>query len=108
MIELKEIFSALQQKLDENPGKVEGINATYFFNLSENGVPHQYHIAVADGVAKVNEGGVDNPSITIFMDANDFLAVASGQLNPMTAFMGGKLKLQGDMMLAMKLQSMLG
>ena len=108
MTELKEIFSALQYKLDEDPSKVEGINATYFFDLSGNGVTHQYHIAVANGVAKVNEGGIDNPSITVLMNADDFVAVANGKLNPMTAFMGGKLKIQGDLMLAMKLQSLLG
>lgn len=108
MTDLKEIFSALQHKLDDNAGKLEGINATYLFDLSENGVAHQYNIAVADGVARVNQGGIDNPSLTVYMDTGDFVAVANGQLNPMTAFMGGKLKIQGDMMLAMKLQTLLG
>jgi acyl-CoA dehydrogenase len=34
------------------------------------------------------------------------LGMVNGTLNPMTAFMGGKLKVHGDMSIAMKLQSL--
>jgi putative sterol carrier protein len=37
----------------------------------------------------------------------DFLAIVNGKLNPQMAFMSGKLKVQGDMGLAMKLQQLL-
>ena len=44
---------------------------------------------------------------TIKMAQADFEAMTSGQLNPMGAFMSGKLKVEGDMSVAMKLQNLL-
>ena len=40
------------------------------------------------------------------MDADDLNKLMNGDLNPMTAFMFGKLKVSGDMGVAMKLQSL--
>ena len=42
------------------------------------------------------------------MEAGDFVKMFKGQLNPTQAFMGGKLKLKGDMILAMKLEKLMG
>jgi putative sterol carrier protein len=41
------------------------------------------------------------------MAAPDFLALATGKLNPTAAFMSGKLKIKGDMGQAMRLQTIL-
>jgi putative sterol carrier protein len=38
------------------------------------------------------------------MTADDYVKMASGELNPVVAFMQGKIKLQGDMSLAMRIQ----
>ena len=43
---------------------------------------------------------------TISVDKDDFIALASGSLDPMMAFMSGKLKVAGDMSVAMGLQSL--
>ena len=45
---------------------------------------------------------------TMSMEAGDFVKMFKGQLNPTQAFMGGKLKIKGDMMLAMKLEKLMG
>jgi putative sterol carrier protein len=42
---------------------------------------------------------------TISVDKADFIALAEGNLDPMMAFMSGKLKVAGDMSVAMGLQS---
>ena len=42
---------------------------------------------------------------TISVDQADFIALAEGNLDPMMAFMSGKLKVAGDMSVAMGLQS---
>jgi len=47
-------------------------------------------------------------SCTITTDSETFAALQSGDLNPMSAVMTGKVKIAGDMGLAMKLQSLLG
>lgn len=107
MAELKEILVELQNKFNADPTGIEGLSATYLFELTGDEVA-QFNVVFANGTATVKEGRVDAPNITVTMDADDFKAVASGQLNAMAAFMSGKLKVQGDMMLAMKLQSLLG
>ena len=45
---------------------------------------------------------------TINVSKEDLAAVAAGDLNPMMAVMSGKIKIDGDMGVAMKLQSLLG
>lgn len=45
----------------------------------------------------------EKPDVTITMKDEDFVALASGNLDPMQAFMGGKLKISDNMMLAQKL-----
>ncbi len=44
---------------------------------------------------------------TVIIGREDLEAMARGQLDPMAAMMRGKLKIQGDMSVAMKLQAML-
>jgi putative sterol carrier protein len=41
------------------------------------------------------------------MDADTFTQLKSGSLNPMMAVMSGKIKIKGDMGLAMKLQALI-
>ena len=45
---------------------------------------------------------------TVKIDLQDFIDLVSGDLNPMNAFMGGKLVVEGDMGVAMKLSSLFG
>lgn len=102
----KEVFAEIQERLTANPEKTKGMNAVYQFDLSgdEGG---QWHIAINDGTASVKEGQAESPNVTISMSASDFVDMATGKLDGTMAFMSGKLKLKGDMGLAMKLQSLL-
>ena len=60
-----------------------------------------------DGVAgSVNEDGGDADT-TIKVGWDDWQQLAAGQLDGMTAFMMGKLKVEGDMSNAMQLQGVL-
>ena len=50
----------------------------------------------------------DKPAdATVSISWDDFLALSQGQLDPMMAFMQGKLKIAGDMMIAQKLAPLL-
>ncbi len=87
------------------PEKAEGVNAIIAFDLAgDNG--GQYWLRIADGKIDSGEGPADNPKLTIKANADDYAAVASGAMNPMQAYMSGKLKIQGDMGLAMKFMNM--
>ncbi|CAD5292772.1 MULTISPECIES: SCP2 sterol-binding domain-containing protein [unclassified Imperialibacter] len=43
---------------------------------------------------------------TIKMELKDFVKLLDGDLDPMSAFMGGMMKIEGDMTIAMKLTSL--
>jgi putative sterol carrier protein len=64
-------------------------------------------VALLDGVGEqvTEEDGAADTTIKVAWD--DWQAMASGQLDGMTAFMSGKLKIEGDMSNAMQLQGVL-
>jgi putative sterol carrier protein len=87
-----------------NPFQLEGNNpdATVLFNLTgENG--GVYHADIKNNVATILEGSIENPTLTLTADYANVRKMLSGEENPVAAFMTGKIKLQGDYMLALKL-----
>lgn len=105
MATVKEFFDQLPAKID--PAKVAGMNATYQFDITGDG-GGKYWVKVADGAAETGEGEAPDPNITLTMSDENFTNLIEGKLNGQTAFLTGKLKIKGDMTLAMKLQSILG
>ena len=67
-----------------------------------------YHVDVTDGKCSVQQGAAASPNLTLTMAAPDWLDMVGGKLNGQMAFMSGKLKIKGDMGLAMKLAGMFG
>ncbi len=101
--EIAQIFPEMVQRF--NASKAEGVNATIQFNLSgDNG--GLYWLRIADGTCEAGQGQAENPKMTLKAAADDWHAVSTGKTNAMQAFMSGKLKIEGDMGLAMKLQTM--
>jgi putative sterol carrier protein len=104
MMTVEQMFAGIQKKLDASPGQVPDLNAVYQFNLTgpEEAV---YHIAFTDGTGVVGQGPSHAADLTVTMSAEDFEKMITGKLNAFTAFMSGQIKLQGDKMLAMKIQA---
>ncbi|MEE2776325.1 MAG: SCP2 sterol-binding domain-containing protein [Acidobacteriota bacterium] len=100
---LKEIFDKMPENID--PSAVEGLDCVIQHDLGgDDG--GQYYATIKDGACSVTEGRHDSPTMTLTMQATDFVALSNGSLDGMSAFMSGKLKIGGDMGLAMKLQSL--
>ena len=100
-----DIFAKIPENF--NAEKAAGVNMTLVFSLSgANG--GDWTIKIADGNVDVNEGKADSPSATINMDGDDYVKMMSGELNPMMAFMSGKVKVDGDLNSVMKMQSIFG
>lgn len=93
----------IQRKAAENAGKTAGMNASYKFDVQGAGV---WRLLIDDGTINVEEGDGD-AQCTVVISAEDFDQLTDGKLNPQMAFMSGKLKIQGDMGLAMKLGQVL-
>jgi putative sterol carrier protein len=101
--EVAEIFPVMATRLV--PAKAEGISAIIQFNLSgDNG--GLYWLKIADGKCESGQGQAENPKMTLKAAADDWHAVSTGKMNAMQAFMSGKIKIEGDMGMAMKLQTM--
>jgi putative sterol carrier protein len=87
------------------PEKAQGVDVIIQFDLSgDNG--GQFWLDIKDGQIASYEGVNENPKMTLKANAEDWYNVATGKLNAMQAFMSGKIKIQGDMSVAMKLNSM--
>ena len=96
----KDFFDGLEANADAT--KLAGVNNSYLFDIEGEG---QWLVAVADGSVNVTEGSGDADA-TIETSAETFGKIVSGEQNPTTAYMTGKLKIKGDMGAAMKLQKL--
>ena len=92
---LEEITDAFKTAV----GGDSGLGKTCKFDIKDLGIIH------IDGGSVTND---DKPAdCTIAMSKDDFEKLAAGTLDPTMAFMQGKLKINGDMSVAMKLQPLL-
>lgn len=101
-----EVFSELKTRLEGKGPQLDNSRGVYQFNLTGEDAGNWY-VAVGENSLEVVEGTHDSPGVTITMQASDFKALADGSLNPMSAFMGGKLSVAGDMSMALKLQTLI-
>jgi len=104
---VKDVFERqLPARLAAKPDVVAKINALYQFNISgpEGGA---WSVDCTAPGGKISAGSVQAARCTVAATDKDFLAIVNGKLNPQMAFMSGKLRIQGDMGLAMKLQQIL-
>lgn len=101
-----EFFQKKGEDLAANPSALSGIEATYQFVLTGEG-GGEWLMELGTERRSVREGHADSPQCTLTMDAGEFMSMVAGQLNPMMAFMTGKLKVAGEMGLALKLQAIL-
>ncbi len=66
----------------------------------------QWYMIIRDQTCQVDQGQAQDPHMTMTVDSEDYKAIIGGELNAMNAFMQGKIKVSGDMSLAMKMQSL--
>ncbi len=101
-----DIFNSMPQRFQVD--KAAGANMGILFDLSgDNG--GQWYVNIADGKLNVAQSApAATPNATVKMTADDFTAMSTGSLNPMMAFMTGKIKVDGDLNSVMKFQSLVG
>jgi len=97
-------FDGLSEKLNNKPEKLAGLDCVYQFKVGASA----YNVTLKGGKATVAPGEGVSPNCTVTMADADFLEMVSGKLNGQMAFLTGKLKVAGDMGLALKLGSFLG
>ncbi len=87
------------------PEAAQGVDAVLQFHFT-GAEPGDWYTSIKDGTCTVAQGNAENPRMTVTADSQDYKDVILGKTNAMQAFMMGKLKLAGDLNMAMKLPTM--
>nr|WP_244548186.1 SCP2 sterol-binding domain-containing protein [Aquimarina spongiae] len=94
-------IDSILQTIQERAAKADSLKNTLKFNFGDE----QLYI---DGTGDTNVVTAEDKDADCQVDVgfDDFMSLIKGELNPMAAVMGGKIKIKGDMGVAMKLQSL--
>ncbi|MCZ2122967.1 MAG: SCP2 sterol-binding domain-containing protein [Anaerolineales bacterium] len=87
------------------PEKAVGLDTVIQFKFT-GAEAGEWYAVVKDGKVEVSKGEHASPKMTLTADSADYVKIFTGELDGMQAFMQGKLKLAGDLNLAMKLMQM--
>ncbi len=88
------------------PEKAAGVDSVIHFKFT-GAEPGEWNAVIKDGKAEVARGIPHfKPNMTLSADSSDFVKIFTGEMDGMQAFMQGKIKLQGDLNLAMKMMQM--
>jgi putative sterol carrier protein len=103
LTDVKEVFAKMPEVF--NPSAAQGLDVVFQFNISGEG-SGDWNVTVKDGACQIQEGTHDSPSVTLTMSGETWLAIVNKELNGMQAFMSGKLKASGDIMLAQRIEQL--
>ncbi|KFP20787.1 hypothetical protein Z169_15152, partial [Egretta garzetta] len=103
------IFQEIEKKLQEEGEQfVKKIGGVFAFKIKDGpgGKEATWIVDVKNGKGSVAINSDQKADCTITMADTDLLALMTGKMNPQTAFFQGKLKVSGNMGMAMKLQNL--
>jgi len=103
MADVNAIFEQMPEKF--NSDKAAGVTVTYQFDLSADD-SGKWFAKIVNGELTVGEGEDPDADVSVIISGANWMKIAEGALNSQMAFMTGKLKIKGDMGMAMKLQTL--
>lgn len=101
MASTADMFNNIESQF--NADAASGLDVVFQFNIDDS---ETYHLIVKDSQCKLVSGEHQDPSVTLIMDEDTLKEIVSGDLNGMQAFMAGRLRTEGDMMLATRLSDL--
>ncbi|QHJ71254.1 sterol-binding protein [Planococcus halotolerans] len=101
MTTLNETMQQIEKEINNNPEPISGMDTIYKFVIDGEA----YQLQLKDGKAELLSDAEVDADCTLKMSYDNFQKFLAGKLNGMTAFMTGKLKIDGDMTKALKLES---
>ena len=99
----KQVFEQMPSRFKKDAA--QGLKAAYQFDLSGEG-GGIWQVSIDNNKCDIKEGAHPSPNTTISMAARDYLDMVAGKLNPMVAFSSGKLRISGDIGLAVRFQGL--
>lgn len=100
---INEFFKQLPSKLDAEAA--EDLDAVYQFDLS-GAQGGQYVLTIREGACQVKEGRHEDPHVTLSMAGEDCVKVLKGELSGPVAAMSGRIRISGDLGLALQLKAL--
>ncbi|TFY90568.1 SCP-2 family sterol carrier protein [Pseudomonas kairouanensis] len=101
MTDVANAVEAMKAKFD--PSAAAGLDLVFGFRIDES---QHFSLVVKDKTCELLEGENPDAQVTLVMDGDTMKGLVSGETDGMQAFMAGKLRAEGDMMLAMKLSEL--
>lgn len=101
MSDLNATFEEMKNRFDSSAAA--GLDVVFQYDI-EDGAP--YYVVVKDESCEVAQGEHEEPSVTLSMDAQTLNEVMSGETDGMQAFMSGRIRADGDIMLATRLTAL--
>lgn len=101
MANINAIIEGLKNKF--NTDAAAGMDDVFQFNVEDG---NNYYVVIKNNQCEIAEGDHDDPSVTLIMNKATLKDVLTGEEDGMQAFMAGKLRAEGDMMLATKLSTL--
>lgn len=100
------VFDGMKEVVHSNREKVKSINGVFVYVITKGGkVVSKWTLDLKKGqVYKGDPEAGINVDTTLTVDDQDMVDIALGKLNPQAAFMKGKLKIKGNIMLVQKLK----
>jgi len=99
--ELDEIFQGMEKRFQ--PDKASGVDATVQWLITDGDEEKPYALTIKDGAFSWEKAKAENPTVTLSTDRDSFTALMTGQAQGPALYMGGKLRIQGDLMLAQRM-----
>jgi len=103
--QIEAVFGSISAAL--SPELVQKTQAVYSFSVTDQGTQWFLDLKTGGGACGQGQGSAP-PDATFKMSAANFDKMFSGKLKPTAAFMTGKLKIEGNMGKAMKLEKLMG
>lgn len=101
MSEIHALLEGMQARF--NPKAATGMDEVFQYDIEGVG---SWQVKVADGKSTLTQGTPDDASVTLMTDPDTLKGVLTGEVDGMQAFMSGKIKASGNIMLAMRLNDL--
>lgn len=103
----KQVFEEkITTKIKQEPDKLKSIGALVVFHITGD-QGGDWSLDCSKEPAKISQGNSEGAALEVTISDEDFIKMANKELNPQMAFLGGKLKVKGNMGLAIKLGQIL-
>lgn len=101
MSRIEEVMAKLAGKFQ--PEAAKDLNVVFQIDIEDEGL---YYLNITNQECSVSVGEHDDPNVTLIMDADTFTDIVDGDLGGTSAYLSGRIKAEGNIMLATQLSKL--